>query len=108
MLIIKYDKYGETINDFYALDKVKDIIYKINNFEDDIELHISNENILDLILGAMMQKEISSDKVKLFCNDIEIRIDSKGELRDEMPFCMGDLTYKALFGLDKDMFKIRQ
>jgi len=95
MLIIKYDEYGEPINDFKAIERVKDIIYNLNNFEDDIELHVCSDSILSLIQAATMHKLIPHDKVKLFCNGVEIGLNSSGQRTEEMQFRMGSVIFDA-------------
>lgn len=100
MLTVKYDKYGESISDYYVVDKVKDAIYKVTKLNSDEELHISNETIVDLVLSAIKLKLISSSQVKLFNNDLEIRLGKDGELLDEMPFTILEIVFNGLFAFE--------
>jgi hypothetical protein len=91
MLTVKYDRHGKTVSDFYAIDLVKDAVYKANKFNEDIELHYANEIVADIVRIAIQHKIIDSNSVKLVVNDLYIRLDKEGNYLDNLPFSMSEI-----------------
>lgn len=108
MLIIKYNKEGEAISDFKALKRVKEVVEKVNQSEENVIFHVSSDRVVALVQSAIALGIIECDKVKYIIelNEVEkeIKIDKNGQFEEEVPFNLTRMIIDAWYG--KNIFQI--